>query len=136
SQTPEEIVANLITDPANPQRLWWQLYVQADRAKSERMLDRIHKTGKFTAIVLTVDASWPGKREADERLKNTLAAVADNSTTFSASSGHGGGKTLATEGGIGKSLFAGQDMGLVWSDLAWLRSQTKLPIIIKGLQTY
>ena len=53
-----------------------------DRPKSSALIRKIgsmrsSKTGAriFKAIVLTVDAPWPGKREADERIKSEAVVV-------------------------------------------------------------
>jgi hypothetical protein len=37
--------------------------------KSEALLEKVGRLG-FKAVVLTLDAPTPGKREADERVKN------------------------------------------------------------------
>lgn len=127
SLRPEQISAARVSDD---QPLWFQLYVQNERAKSEALLQRVNKLG-FTAVVLTLDAAAPGKREADERAKNHGAAT-------SGMSGEGvkSGDSAKTQGGLGKALFAGTSAGLTWADLKWLRAQTHLPIILKGIQTH
>lgn len=124
SLRPEQIAAARAS-PDQP--LWFQLYVQTERAKSEALLQRINALG-FTAIVLTLDAAAPGKREADERAKNLGEAT-------SGMSGEGVKSGAKTEG-LGKALFAGTSADLTWADLKWLRAQTHLPIILKGIQTH
>ena len=42
------------------------------RKASEELLRKIEKTG-FNAIILTVDAAVPGKRERDQRVKGDFA---------------------------------------------------------------
>jgi isopentenyl diphosphate isomerase/L-lactate dehydrogenase-like FMN-dependent dehydrogenase len=124
SQRPEQISA------AASQPLWFQLYVQSDRAKSEAMLARISAAGSgYTAIVLTLDSPTPGKREADERVANTAAAT-------SAASGRGVSSTDGGGAGLGRALFAGTTPSLTWKDLEWLRAHTHLPIVLKGIQTH
>ncbi|KAK9455032.1 FMN-dependent dehydrogenase-domain-containing protein [Dipodascopsis uninucleata] len=115
------------------QPMMFQLYVQNDRKKSERQLRDVVKAG-CNAVVLTVDAPWPGKRELDERVAKEEA--------------HARGAVLETlapsvdkpqEGsvGVGKLLFQGTTADLVWSDLIWLRNQLpdQVKIILKGVQT-
>lgn len=53
------------------------------------------------------------------------------------SSGISGGKIQsdAKGGGIGRSVGGFIDPTLNWSDIAWLRKQTDLPIGLKGIQT-
>lgn len=126
SLRPEQIAAARAS-PDQP--LWFQLYVQTERAKSEALLQRINALG-FTAIVLTLDAAAPGKREADERAKNLGTATSGMSGEGVK---NGGG---AKSEGLGKALFAGTSADLTWADLKWLRAQTHLPIILKGIQTH
>ncbi|KAI5778292.1 FMN-dependent dehydrogenase-domain-containing protein [Geopyxis carbonaria] len=126
SLKPEQISEARHT-PSQP--LWFQLYVQIDRKKSEAMLARINEPSLgYKAVVLTLDAPTPGKREADERVKNVGVPAT------SASSGLGAGAQAS--GGLGKALFAGTSPSLTWETLTWLRKHTHLPIILKGLQTH
>jgi isopentenyl diphosphate isomerase/L-lactate dehydrogenase-like FMN-dependent dehydrogenase len=126
SMTPEQIVKD-----AGPDQVFgWQLYVQTERKKSEDMLGRINQLDAIKYIVLTLDAPVPGKREDDERSKfiveDTTSLVKD-----------AGGHELKGGGGIGQSLFFGTDPSLTWKKtLPWLRSMTKKPIVLKGLQTH
>ncbi|KAL9948319.1 hypothetical protein ACHAQF_000866 [Verticillium nonalfalfae] len=52
----------------------WQLYVLKDIKATERTLAQIRAIPEIKFIVLTLDAPFPGKREADERFK--MAEVA------------------------------------------------------------
>lgn len=127
SQTPEQIVA----DSKPGQIFGWQLYVQTDRAKSEAMLARINKLPQIKFIVLTLDAPVPGKREDDERSKNISAA------NFKAAVQNGDKGPPPPAGGLGQALFWGTAADLTWqATLPWLAAHTKLPIVLKGLQTH
>ncbi|KAI5789683.1 FMN-dependent dehydrogenase-domain-containing protein [Peziza echinospora] len=144
SQTFEAIAAAKIA-PTQPQ--WFQLYVQTTLAKSEAVLKRVNELG-YTAIVLTLDAPTPGKREADERVKNlqgTTSAVHAASSSSSSSTSPSPSETPSpapasapapTGEGLGRALFAGTSPTLTWADLTWLRQHTPLPIILKGIQTH
>ncbi|KAF9889472.1 hypothetical protein FE257_007375 [Aspergillus nanangensis] len=91
----------------------WQLYVLKDRQATERTLAHIRTIPQIKFIVLTLDAPFPGKREADERFK--AAEVA------------GGGAPQAW----------GTESALTWrKTLEWLVTQTDLPIVLKGVQTH
>ncbi|KAK6497074.1 hypothetical protein TWF506_004556 [Arthrobotrys conoides] len=123
-------VEDAVDSPVTQEQSWgFQLYVQDKREKSIDILRRIEATGKYKFVVLTLDAPVPGKREHDERAKN--------SGNLSLTSGVGTGTAAAGGGGLGKALFAGTAADLTWkATLPWLRNATKLPIILKGLQTW
>lgn len=130
SMTPEQIVK----DAAPGQVFGWQLYAQIDRKKSEAMLARINKLDAIKFIVLTLDAPVPGKREDDERGNVVVSAGA----TKEADRGTDGTPNVEdASGGVGRTLFAGTDPSLTWGEtLPWLAKHTRLPIILKGLQTH
>lgn len=129
SMTPEQIVANAAPD----QVFGWQLYCQIDVQKSEKMLARVNALPNIKFIVLTLDAPVPGKREDDERSKNVAEDLPATSALVSAA----GGTPAPAGGGIGQQLFAGTDPRLTWkTTLPWLAKHTKLPIVLKGLQTH
>ncbi|XDG03658.1 hypothetical protein ABKA04_003273 [Annulohypoxylon sp. FPYF3050] len=91
----------------------WQLYVLKDIAATERTLAQIRQIPQIKFIVLTLDAPFPGKREADERFK--MAEV---------------------KGGAPPQTW-GTEAGLTWrKTLEWLCRHTSLPIVLKGVQTY
>ncbi|KAF7717175.1 Cytochrome b2, mitochondrial [Penicillium ucsense] len=121
SMTPEQIVAN-----ASPEQTFgWQLYIQDDRAKSERMVARVNKLDAIKFIILTLDSTVMGKREDDQRFGNVI----DEITEVSYSKG--------SKESIKKKAFAGMDPSITWTEtLAWLQTRTHLPIVLKGIQTH
>ncbi|KAI5818448.1 FMN-dependent dehydrogenase-domain-containing protein [Pyronema omphalodes] len=135
SLRPEEISSSRITPN---QSLWFQLYIQSDRQKSEKMLQRISAPGSgYTAVVLTLDAPTPGKREQDERVASTVTSTSEASGMGLDKKSHGGeGEGPGKGEGLGKALFLGTAADLTWKDLTWLRKHTHLPIILKGIQTH
>ncbi|KAL2695733.1 hypothetical protein AAEP93_003826 [Penicillium crustosum] len=91
----------------------WQLYVLKDIKATERTLAQIKAIPQIKFIVLTLDAPFPGKREADERYKAEEVA--------------GGGVSQAW----------GTESALTWrKTLTWLSAHTDLPIVLKGIQTH
>ena len=98
---------------------WFQLYWQAGREATLRLLRKAEDTG-VQAIVFTVDA--PVKR-ATLNLPAGLWAV--NLEPEPA---------LPTIG-PGQSAVFDQWMHMAprWDDLTWLRAQTRLPLLVKGL---
>lgn len=67
-----------LNNPSNPQTLFYQLYVNKDRAKTEAQLKRVVKAG-YKGICVTVDAPVAGKRERDERSKMDAESASDPS---------------------------------------------------------
>lgn len=101
--------------------LWFQLYLQPDRAHSLALVRRAEAAG-YEAIVLTVDAAIkppgitlpPGVTAANlegmPRLRQTAVP---------------GGRIV-----LGTPLA---DSAPRWDDLAWLRDATRLPVLVKGM---
>ncbi|MBJ7260293.1 MAG: alpha-hydroxy-acid oxidizing protein, partial [Chthoniobacterales bacterium] len=110
--------------------LWFQLYVYKDRGATIDLIRRAEAAG-CRALVLTVDAQVWGRREADVRNNFrlpdglTVANLADHA------------KEMFPAGipGSGLAAYVAQmlDPALTWQDFAWLRGQTKLPILLKGI---
>ncbi|KAK4535999.1 hypothetical protein CDCA_CDCA07G2024 [Cyanidium caldarium] len=111
---------------------FFQLYVYKDRALTERLVKRAEKAG-FRAIALTVDTPQLGRREADIRNRFTLPPhlrlanfdeVNDQST-------------MKQDSGSGLAAYVASliDASLSWKDVAWLKSITKMPILVKGVVT-
>ena len=85
---------------------WFQLYWGPDRTKVQDLLGRAAAAG-YKAIVVTVDLPEVGRRERDLRT---------------------GFETPA-------SLSDVTDNSLTWRDLEWLRAETALPVLVKGILT-
>lgn len=140
SQTPEQILEGSPED----QLFGWQLYVQNDRKKSEDMLVRINNLKKIKFIVLTLDAPVPGKREHDEREgKNVGAnlpirsAHQEGSASTTSPDPKAASSSPKSGGSVASAMFAGTAGDLTWkTTLPWLAKHTKLPIVLKGLQTH
>ena len=110
--------------------LWFQLYVYADRGLTKALVERAEASG-MRAIVLTVDAPILGRRERDLRNRFHLPdgvrlANVPSSGSVPMPTGHG-------ESGLANHFASGIDPGLTWRDVEWLRSLTKLPLLIKGI---
>jgi len=93
-----------------------------DRTVTENVIRRLQNDG-FSAIMLTVDAAMPGKRELDQRTKGDWEGPAAN------------GKVSNESKGIAHSIGGYQDPDVCWNDIPWIRSLTKLPLVIKGIQS-
>ncbi|KAJ1915466.1 Hydroxyacid oxidase 1 [Mycoemilia scoparia] len=126
----------VIAANSNPDtHYWFQLYVYKERGISEKLVRRAEAAG-FEALVLTVDAPVLGRRLLDARnrfnpppyirLENFIEGSATGDGTLDKSESETFGETFGNRG----------DAGLTWEEgIAWLRSITKLPIILKGVLT-
>ncbi|GAA5959291.1 hypothetical protein JCM21900_003917 [Sporobolomyces salmonicolor] len=122
------------------QTLFYQLYVNKDRAKTEAQLKRVAKAG-YKAIIVTVDAPVAGKRERDERSKLDDEATADpniqKAVARTAPDAPDRPQQPPSEPAQGIAQIMGNyvDSALAWSDLAWIRRASGgLPIVVKGIQ--
>lgn len=116
SMSTEEILRSA---PGHP---WiFQLYVDKQRAKTEALLKKLAGQTQIKAIFVTGDLAVVSKREADERMQ-ILARPPSV-----------GGGTVTT--GLARKTGSFIDPALDWDDLAWLRNHTRLPIVIKGVQS-
>lgn len=77
---------------------------------------------------MTVDQPTPGKREADERVKADAAALTPTPNGAVAANDSKGS-------GMGRTMSKYIDSSLAWDMIKWLRGVTKLPIVLKGVQT-
>ena len=96
--------------------LWFQLYVyEGARSFAEGLVRRAELAG-YRAIVLTVDAPRWGRKERFLRVEDELPP------------GLGAASIEAELGDKARGPAA-----LTWEDVAWLRSLTGLPIVLKGI---
>jgi len=104
-----------------PSPLWFQLYLQETREASASLVARAEAAG-YEAIVLTVDAS----------VKRSGFALPPGVTAANFNEGRDRRQMSAPRGAI---LFGTPlaDAAPTWQDVAWLRAQTRLPLLIKGI---
>ncbi len=112
--------------------LWFQLYVYKDRAVTLDMVARAEAAG-YRALVLTVDTPRLGRRERDAR--NRFALPPD--VKIANLERYGTPEALRWAGGSSFTEYVHKllDSGLTWESVDWLRSVTKLPVLIKGILT-
>ena len=118
-------LADIVSAGSPGQHFWLQLYVNSERHKTEQLLQHARELG-VKAVVVTVDAPVPGKREADERIaaENVAAAISGAVATNDKKGG-----------GLGRVMAKYIDASLNWEDLAWIRRVSGLPVVLKGIQT-
>ncbi|PIA42118.1 hypothetical protein AQUCO_02100168v1 [Aquilegia coerulea] len=107
---------------------FFQLYVYRRREISALLVQRAERSG-YKAIVLTADTPRLGRREADIKNKMISPQLKNFEGLLSTE--------VASEKGSKLEAFASGtfDPSLSWKDIAWLKSITNLPILIKGVLT-
>jgi 4-hydroxymandelate oxidase len=109
---------------------WFQLYVYTDRGLTKALVERAEAAG-MKAVVLTVDAPVLGRRERD--MRNRFHLPDGIRLANVPSSGSVPRPTAQGESGLATHFASGIDAGLTWRDVDWLRSITRLPVLIKGI---
>jgi len=119
-----EAIAKAATGP-----LWFQLYASPERGVTERFVRRAEEAG-YRALALTVDTPRLGRRERD--LRSAYRPPKSLELANFAAEGFG---DLHWEHLPGRSALAERllDPALTWKTIAWLRSITSLPLILKGV---
>jgi (S)-2-hydroxy-acid oxidase len=110
---------------------FFQLYVFKDRNVVQQVVKRAEKAG-FKAIALTVDTPRLGRRESD--IKNRFA-LPSNLTLKNYEGLDLGTIDRTDDSGLATYVAEQVDQSLNWEDVKWLRTITKLPILVKGVLT-
>ncbi len=110
--------------------VWFQLYVYKDRKATEALVQRVEAAG-CRALVLTVDAPLLGRRERD--VKNRFGLPPELGVENLHAAGYSPVPSAGGESGLAAYFADLLDPALTWDALPWLRSITKLPILVKGI---
>lgn len=105
---------------------WFQLYVLKDRGITRGIIELADSLGCH-ALVLTVDAPVYSKRERELRNPINKDILLPDLQTVCEQLGSEKKLSKATE------LSSFLDPSLSWKDIEWIRSITKMPIILKGI---
>ncbi|MEU6123641.1 alpha-hydroxy acid oxidase [Streptomyces sp. NPDC047123] len=118
---------------------WFQLYWLRDRAVVLDLVRRAEAAG-CEALVVTVDVPHMGRRLRDVRNGFSLPddVRAANLAPAPDAGPAAAGRTAAHDRASGASAVATHtalafDPAIGWDDLAWLRGQTALPLVVKGV---
>jgi 4-hydroxymandelate oxidase len=98
---------------------WLQIYISADRGRTRDLLQAAETTG-MRALCLTVDTPVAGTRNREQRTGFALPAACV--TPYM--------RHVASPDGPGSPFVA-----ITWRDVDWLRGQTRLPVLLKGILT-
>jgi 4-hydroxymandelate oxidase len=116
---PLEGLAQAVRGDSGRGPLWFQLYFQTERAATLELMRRAEAAG-CEALVVTVDAGVRSARGAEQRagfrIPAGIAAV-----------------NLRADGPAPGSLAELAARAATWDDVAWLRAQTRLPLLLKGV---
>lgn len=109
--------------------LWFQLYIQSEKAYTQALVARAEKAG-YRALVVTIDAPVTGMRDAEQRAGFALPA------DVTAANLAGMPAPLSFNAVPGRSPIFGSESARAlptWDDIAWLVSITRLPVLVKGV---
>jgi lactate 2-monooxygenase len=132
SSVPMEQVASIMGDSPR----WFQLYPARNRDVAESMVSRAEKSG-FSAIVVTLDTPALGWRAQDLRLG--YLPFIDGQGLANYLTDPVFRRLLAKPPEEDPRAAVMQFLGMfanpayTWTDIDWLRSVTKLPILLKGV---
>lgn len=112
---------------------WFQLYVYRDRKITAELVKRAEAAG-YTALAVTVDTPVLGKREADVRNRFKLPPHLTMGN-FAGGDHAEGTKDGGKDSGLAAYVSSLIDRTLSWEDIKWLRSITKMGIVVKGIMT-
>ena len=109
---------------------WFQTYFYRDRELTMEMVKRAEQAG-YQAIILTLDAHWPSKRERNIRNKYQRRSRA-NYTPEREAQAEANAKSMFDSGQSSRGL---NDPAASWADIEWLKTATGLPLVAKGIMT-
>lgn len=116
---PLETLADAVRADTGRGPLWFQLYFLPDRGATLELVRRAERAG-YEALVVTVDAAVRAPRSAEQRVR---FRPPPGVTTVN----------LPSPGPAPASLQALAEQAATWDDVAWLRAQTSLPVLLKGV---
>ncbi|HKD91730.1 MAG TPA: alpha-hydroxy acid oxidase [Terriglobales bacterium] len=116
----EEITRESKTKP------WFQLYVNPDRGFTQALVERAEHAG-CAALCLTVDTPVLGCRYRERDFKLPPGIECPNVAAIAK-------EAVAAHRPVRERIYSDVfDPALSWRDIAWLRSITRLPIVLKGI---
>ena len=99
--------------------LWFQLYVQSDRAYTHDLVQQAEDAG-CQALCVTVDTPTLGVRDRMIKARFALPAGMDTPHLRDVSSTHRG-------------VITPDRISITWRDIEWLRSIARVPVLLKGI---
>lgn len=115
---------------------WFQLYCPKDRGLARSLIQRAEKA-RYSALIVTLDTGMLGWRERDLANAYLPFLKAQGLANYFSDPVFRGALASPPEADPAAavrhwaSLFS--DLSLTWSDLAFLRESTSMPILVKGI---
>jgi lactate 2-monooxygenase len=115
---------------------WFQLYWGKDHELTRSMLRRAEQSG-YSALVVTLDTAMLGWRERDLQHPHLPFLLGQGLANYFSDPVFRSRLAQPPEADpaagirLWASLFS--NTALAWSDLGWLRQQTRVPILLKGI---
>src|SRR5262245_57599983 len=132
SSTPLEAVAAALGDSPR----WFQLYWPKDPALAASLVGRAERAG-FEAVVVTLDTYLLGWRERDLQLAWLPFAHGQGIANYLTDPAFRAALPAPPErdpaAAVRHFLAVVANASLTWEDLAWLRRQPRMPILLTGL---
>lgn len=120
SSTPVEEIKAMATEP-----LWFQLYVLRDRSLTKDLVQRAESAG-CKALCVTVDTATTGPRNRQDRGNFRGIPAAGRGMPHL--------QGMKRPDVIESDIFSSaRDPNVTWKDVDWLRSITKMPLLLKGV---
>lgn len=116
TNTPIEDIAREARAP-----LWFQLYIQSDRGFTREVVERVQAAG-CQALCLTVDLPTGGPRNRQQKAGFKLPPNLSTPYMYDRNKGL-------------RADLVGDRPTETWRDVEWLRSFTKVPLLLKGVMT-
>lgn len=114
-------LADIIGQATKDQTQWFQLYV-TDPKSAKESVDECNELG-LKSIFVTVDTPELGRREKDMKLRAQIEAAMDDEEDSQDSQD------------LGSAVVYGRDTAVTWSDITDIQSWTKIPVVVKGVQS-
>jgi isopentenyl diphosphate isomerase/L-lactate dehydrogenase-like FMN-dependent dehydrogenase len=108
---------------ANPGPKWMQIYLPADRGVARELIQRAKAAG-YTALIPTIDTTLAYPRETNLR----------NNFRTPLSLGRGNAPRSEPDPVKAARMMASK-VDLNWDDIAWMKQETSLPVIVKGVMS-
>lgn len=116
TNTAIEEIARVATAP-----LWFQLYVQSDRGFTRELVQRAEAAG-CQALCLSVDTPVLGARDRQRKARFELPPNVATPHLFDVNRGH-------------RQISTPERVVVTWKDVEWLRSVSRVPLLLKGILT-